>query len=193
REAAKISTRYLLQRETDLRTLAETPAIPSYFNNKNYGLTEEAEVSRRELERSFKRFADRSNAIEPVYVAVRYVDPRGDEVAKVVDGRIMSQHGSVADAPFFAAGKQLEPGNVFLSPLGARRTYAMPVYQPATPDRPAAFLGSVVLDFNYPIEEFRRTTAVIGWTFVVITAVSLGLAVLLVVNRVARLTNPIRR
>lgn len=49
REAAKISTRYLLQREADLRTLAENPAIPGYFNNKNYGLTEEAEISRREL------------------------------------------------------------------------------------------------------------------------------------------------
>ncbi len=67
REAAKASTRYLLQRETDLRTLVENPAIAGYFNNKRYGLLEEAEVSRRELERSFRRFVDRSNAIEPVY------------------------------------------------------------------------------------------------------------------------------
>jgi signal transduction histidine kinase/CheY-like chemotaxis protein len=193
REAAKISTRYLLQRETDLRTLAEHPAIPSYFNNKNYGLTEEAEVSRRELERSFKRFADRSNSIEVVYPQVRYVDPRGEEIAKVVEGRIASERTSAADAPFFGAVKQLAQGEVHLSPPAARRTYAMPVYQPATADRPAAFLGMVVLDFNYPMQEFQRTTAVIGWTFVIITAVSLGLAVFLVVNRVARLTNPIRR
>src|SRR3989441_811488 len=47
REAATLATRYLSQRETDLRTIAENPAIPSYFNNKAYGLTEEAEVSRR--------------------------------------------------------------------------------------------------------------------------------------------------
>jgi signal transduction histidine kinase/DNA-binding response OmpR family regulator len=193
REAAKISTRYLLQRETDLRTLAEHPAIPGYFNNKNYGLTEEAEVSRRELERSFKRFADRSNSIDVVYPQVRYVDPRGEEIAKVVDGRIVSERGSAADAPFFAAVKQLAQGDVYLSPVAARRTYAMPVHQPATADRPPAFLGTVVLDFTYPLQEFQRTTAVIGWTFVIITAVSLGIAVFLVVNRVGRLTNPIRR
>src|SRR5213594_46689 len=100
REAAKTRTRYLLQRETDLRTLAENPGIPGYFNNKNYGLIEEAEVSRRELEGSFKRFADRSNSIELVYPRVRYVDSRGEEVAKVVDGRTVTERGLAADAPF---------------------------------------------------------------------------------------------
>jgi signal transduction histidine kinase/DNA-binding response OmpR family regulator len=193
REAAKISTRYLLQRETDLRTLAENPAIPGYFNNKNYGLTEEAEISRRELERSFKRFADRSNSIELVYPQVRFVDPRGEEVAKVVEGRIVTERGSAADLPFFAAVNQLRPGEVYLSHAAPRMTYAMPVYQVATGDRPAAVLGSVVLDFVYPIREFQRTTSVIGWTFVIITAISLGIAVFLIVNRVGRLTNPIRR
>src|SRR5213592_4145586 len=54
REAAKTSTRYLAQRENDLRTLAENAAIPNYFKNRTYGLTEEAEVYRRELERSLK-------------------------------------------------------------------------------------------------------------------------------------------
>ena len=193
REAAKTSTRYLLQRETDLRTLAENSAIPSYFNNKNYGLTEEAEVSRRELERSFKRFAERSNSIEPIYWQVRYVDPRGEEIAKVVEGRIVTDRGSATESAFVAAVKQRAQGDVYLSPVAATRIYAMPVYQPASADRPAAFLGTVVLDFVYPVREFQRTTAVIGWTFLVITAVSLGIAVFLVVNRVGRLTNPIRR
>ena len=63
REAAKTSTRYLKQRDNDLRTIAENPAIRDYFNNQTYGLTEEAEVYRRELERSLKRFADRSNSM----------------------------------------------------------------------------------------------------------------------------------
>ena len=174
REAAKTSTRYLLQRETDLRTLAENSAIPSYFNNKNYGLTEEAEVSRRELERSFKRFAERSNSIEPIYWQVRYVDPRGEEIAKVVEGRIVTDRGSATESAFVAAVKQRAQGDVYLSPVAATRIYAMPVYQPASADRPAAFLGTVVLDFVYPVREFQRTTAVIGWTFLVITAVSLG-------------------
>ena len=63
REAAKTSTRYLKQRENDLRTIAENPAIHDYFNNQSYGLTEEAEVYQHELERSLKRFAGRSNSI----------------------------------------------------------------------------------------------------------------------------------
>src|SRR2546425_8411179 len=193
REAAKTATRYLSQRETDLRTIAENPAIPRYFNNKAYGLTEEAEVSRRELERSLKRFADRSNSIELIYPRARYVDQRGDEIAKVVDGQIRSDHDRVADAPFFGIVKRLGPGETYLSPLAARMTYAIPVYQLGSEGRAPVFQGAVVLDFVYPIQEFRRTTAVIASTFLIITALSLGIALFLTINRVRRLTDPIRR
>src|SRR5712692_3838340 len=159
REAAKIASRYLTQRETDLRTIAENPAIPGYYNNKAYGLSEEAELSRRELEGSLKRFADRSNNIELIYPEVRYVDQRGDEIAKVVDGQIKSDRGHVADAPFFSVVKGLGPGATYLSPVGARMTYAIPVYQVGSEGRAPVFQGAVVLDFVYPIREFQRTTA----------------------------------
>jgi hypothetical protein len=43
------------------------------------------------LERSFKCFADRSNSIELIYSQVRYVDPKGEEIAKVVQGRIATK------------------------------------------------------------------------------------------------------
>jgi len=193
REAAKIATRYLSQRETDLRTIAENPAIPSYFNNKAYGLTEEAEVARRELERSLKRFADRSNSVELIYPGVRYVDQRGDEIAKVVEGQIKSDRHHVSEAPFFAVAKRLSPGEAYLSPIAARMTYAIPVYQAGAEGRAPIFQGAVVLDFVYPIREFQRTTVVIAGTFVVITALSLGIALFLTINRVSRLTDPIRR
>jgi signal transduction histidine kinase/CheY-like chemotaxis protein len=193
REAAKASSRYLTQRETDLRTLAENPAIPNYFNNKAYGLTEEAEVARRELEASFKRFVDRSNNVELIYPEIRYVDPLGEEVAKVVDGQIRADRAHVAQAPFFVALKPLAPGEAYLSPTGPRMTYALPVYQPGGEGRTPAFLGAVVLDFVYPIQDFQRTTAVIGRTFLLITGISLGIALLLTVNRVRRLSDPIRR
>ncbi len=193
REAAKTATRYISQRETDLRTIAENPAIPSYFNNKAYGLTEEAEVSRRELERSLKRFADRSNSVELIYPEVRYVDHRGDEIAKVLDGQIRSDRGHVADAPFFAVVKQSRPSEAYLSPVAARMTYAIPVYQAGAEGRAPVFQGAVVLDFVYPIKEFRRTTVVIAATFLVITALSLGIALFITINQVRRLTNPIRR
>ena len=193
REAAKTATRYLSQRETDLRTIAENPAIPSYFNNKAYGLTEEAEVSRRELERSLKRFADRSNSVELIYPEVRYVDHRGDEIAKVLDGQIRSDRGHVADAPFFAVVKRSHPNETYLSPVASRMTYAIPVYQAGAEGRAPTFQGAVVLDFVYPIKEFRRTTVAIAATFLVITALSLSIAVFITINRVRRLTNPIRR
>jgi signal transduction histidine kinase/CheY-like chemotaxis protein len=193
REAAKMASRYLTQRETDLRTIAENPAISGYYNNKAYGLSEEAELVRRELEDSLKRFADRSNNVELIYPAVRYVDQRGDEIAKVVDGQIQKDRGHVADAPFFSAVQRLGPGDTYLSPVGTRMTYAIPVHQVGSDGRASVFQGSVVLDFVYPIQEFRRTTAVITGTFLVITALSLGIAVFLTINRVRRLTNPIRR
>src|SRR3989442_4864576 len=193
REAAKTATRYLSQRETDLRTIAENPAIPSYFNNKAYGLTEEAEVSRRELERSLKRFADRSNSVELIYPEVRYVDHRGDEIAKVLDGQIRSDRGHVADAPFFAVVKQSRHNETYLSPVAARMTYAIPIYQAGAEGLVPVLQGAVGLDFVYRIKEFRRTSVVIAATFLVITALSLGIAFFITINRVRRLTTPIRR
>ncbi|RMF91749.1 MAG: response regulator [Nitrospinota bacterium] len=189
REAAKTSLRYLKQRENDLRTIAETPSIPNYFINTAYGLVEEAEVYRQELENALERFADRSNSIELVYAQVRYVDQQGQEIAKVVRGQIGTEYGQVAESPFFAAVQRLGPDEVYLSPLGPQMTYAMPVFHP---DR-GTFQGAVVLDFVYPLHDFRHTTIVIGRTFLIITVLSLGIALFVTINRVQRLTDPIRR
>jgi hypothetical protein len=110
REAGKTSTRYLTQRENDLRTLAENPSIPNYYLNRAYSLADEAEAYRKELERSLKHFADRANSIELMYPQIRYVDEQGEEIAKVINGQIASEHGQVTDAPFFLAVRQLGPG-----------------------------------------------------------------------------------
>lgn len=193
REAAKTSSRYLKQRENDLRTLAENPAIRQYFTHQTYGLTEEAEVHRRELERSLQRFATRSNSMEPVYLQVRYIDQQGREIAKVVDNAIGQDLAQVAEAPFFSATKRLAASDVYLSPVAPTMQYAMPVYRPEGDAHTPTFLGAMVLDFVYPIQDFRHTTAVIARTFVMITALSLGVALLLTIDLVRRLTNPTRR
>src|SRR5262249_16259014 len=83
-EATKTSSRYLKERRNDLRIIAEKLAIRDYYFNQFYGLTDEAEVYRRGLERSLKRFADWSNSIEPIYTQVRYVDQRGVEAVKIL-------------------------------------------------------------------------------------------------------------
>jgi signal transduction histidine kinase/CheY-like chemotaxis protein len=193
REAAKTSTRYLKQRENDLRTLAENPTIRDYFNNRGYGLKEEAEVYRLQLEHSLRRFAERSNSIDPIYPEIRYADPHGEEVAKVVKSQISSDRGWVTEAPFFHVVKDLTPGETYLSPVGPTMIYAMPAYQPGGVGRAPTFQGAVVLDFVYPLQDFERTTAVIARTFVIITGLSLGIALLVTITRVRRLTDPIRR
>src|SRR5262245_20274045 len=155
-EAAKTSVRYLKQRENDLRTIAENLSIRDYYFNQFYGLTDEAEVYRRGLERSLKRFADRSNSIEPIYTQVRYVDQRGSEVVQILypqqdvadaggSGRSSSDRQQVIQAPFFTAVRALEAQQVYMSPPGPTMTAAIPVYQPGEGNQAPAFLGAIVL------------------------------------------------
>ena len=112
REAAKSSSPTLSQREADLQAVAENPGIASYFNNTRYGLSEEAEVPRvASWSNISPRFVDRSNSSDRVYVQARYLDQRGLEVARDRERRDpLRPRGSVADAPFFGAVKDLPPG-----------------------------------------------------------------------------------
>jgi hypothetical protein len=136
-EAAKTSTRYLQQRENDLRTIAENLPIRDCYFNQFYGLTDESEVYRRGLERSRKRFADRSNSIEPIYTQVRYVDQRGVETVKLLyppneaanaGGRGHSSHSQeVIQAPFFTTVRALEAPQVSISSPGPTMTAAIRV------------------------------------------------------------------
>ena len=68
----------------------------------------------------------------------------------------------------------------------------MPVYR-LREGQPPVFMGAVVLDFAYPLQEFQRAAAVILRTFAIITALSLAVALLLVVIRVRQFTGPVRR
>ena len=204
-EAAKTSTRYLKQRENDLRTIAENLAVRDFYFNQLYGLTDEAEVYRRALERSLKRFADRSNSIELIYTQVRYVDPSGAEAVKIhysrggatnvalTSGVALTAGQQVTQAPFFTAVRALEAHQIYLSPIGPTMTSAMPVYQAGERDQGLVFLGAIVLDFVYPLHEFQRTRGVITLWFVILTALSLGIALFLTVNRVRHLADPIQR
>src|SRR5262245_25656100 len=139
-EAAKTSVRYLKQRENDLRTIAENLPIRDYYFNQFYGLTDEAEVYRRGLERSLKRFADRSNSIEPIYTQVRYVDQRGVEAVKLLyshkgvadaddGGYISHDRQQVTQAPFFTAVRALGSHQVYLSLPGPTMIVSLTVYQ----------------------------------------------------------------
>jgi len=192
-QAATSAARYLEDRGSDLHTIGENPSIRDYFDNRYYGLLEEAEVYRRDLEHSLVRFVDRMNRNERVYRQVRYVDDQGREIAKVADGVIDSNRGDVSNDPFFQAAKQLNSGEMYSSQPGPMMTYAMPVYDTSGGDQAPTFLGEIVLDFLYPIGEFQRSARFIAASFFVISAVSLVGALLLTIDRVRRLARPIRR
>ena len=128
REAEKSGSRYLAQREADLRAVAETPGIPNYYNNHRYGLTEEAEVARQELEDSLKRLVERSNSGDLIYSRARFLDAQGTQVVSATDGRSRDQ-ALGADPATFDAVAQLPPGATHLSPVGPSMFLAMPVYR----------------------------------------------------------------
>jgi signal transduction histidine kinase/CheY-like chemotaxis protein/HAMP domain-containing protein len=192
-EASKTSERFLKQRENDLRAIAENPAIRDYFNNRFYGLDEEAEVHRQQLARSLVRFANRANTNDPIVVQVRYIDDIGQEIVKVVAERLSEDLEMVSELPFFTYVHDAEPETVFLSPVGMEMMAAMPVYERGVDGVVPVFQGAVVLDFIYPLDEFRRTTEVIALTLLIVTGISLAIALFLVINAVRRLTDPVRR
>lgn len=189
-DADAASIRYLKQRENDLRTLSENPAIRDYHNNKFYGLHEEADVYRRQIEQSLRRFAVRTNDVDLVYPTVRYIDDKGLEVAEIVDNQISRDLDNASDEPYFEAVSG-DGGDIYRSPIGETMIMAMPVYESAG-ENARIFEGAVVLEFLFPIENFERITAVIARTLIITTVLSLGAAIFLVVRTVRSLTQPVR-
>src|SRR5262249_51949528 len=142
--------------------------------------------------------------IEPIYTQVRYVDQRGVEAVKLLyshkgvadaddGGYISREQQQVTQAPFFTAVRALASHQVYLSPPGPTMTAAIPVYQPGEVGQAPTFLGALVLDFVYPLQEFQHTRGVITLWFAILTALSLGIALVLTVSHVRSLANPIRR
>ena len=68
----------------------------------------------------------------------------------------------------------------------------MPVIEHSA-TRVPEFHGFVVIDFLYPLLKIRGTTAVIGSSFVISAVLGLYIAILLIVFRVERVTEPISR
>jgi signal transduction histidine kinase len=192
-QATTSGARYLKERASDLHTISENPSIRDYFENRYYGLVEEAEVYRQEIERSLVRFVDRMNHNELIYRQVRYVDNQGREIAKVANGAIDPNRADVSADPFFRTVKQLPHDGMYASPAAPTMTYALPVYDTSGGRQAPTLLGAMVVDFSYPLDDFQRSARFIAISFFIITTISLAGALLLTVNRVRRLTRPIRR
>jgi hypothetical protein len=160
-QAATSGARYLKERASDLHTISENPSIRDYFENRYYGLLEETEVYRREIERSLARFVDRMNHNELIYRQVRYVDSQGQEIAKVTNGAIDPNRTIPAPHSFRQSGRF----NGVCTP-SARRPHD-DLRCPSTIQwrEPADIIAAMVVDFAYPIDDFQRSARFIAITF----------------------------
>src|SRR5688500_16661639 len=77
RQASLRLEAFFRQRRNDLESLSETPLIRSYMRNRDFGLEQEAEVYRWELNTHLRNFARRAR----VYDEIAYIRPDGHRVA----------------------------------------------------------------------------------------------------------------
>jgi signal transduction histidine kinase len=126
------------QRYRDLFTLSETPLIADYYRNVDFGLKDEAEAYRKELQRYLGGFAARTR----VYGAIVYLDAAGREVARA----------GAAPAPgaaFLAGLRTLPKGGWLHSPAVAQPGGALAVYYAkALRDETGELKGSLVLSYD---------------------------------------------
>lgn len=131
------------QREDDLEAIVQSPLFPDYYRNREYGLLEEAEVFRRQIELLLEGYALRSGA----YAQLRFLDEGGREAARVRADAIERPGGPPEPALLSAlrglppAGRRFErPGPFDWHPASIAR-YAAPVR-----DGAGRLRGAVVLD-----------------------------------------------
>ena len=128
KQTVERSKRFLLDRHNEILTISEDQSVANYFHNVAYGLSEEALLYKGELERYFKRFADRYNSSELIYAGIRYIDKEGQEIAKFWEGRIGDEYHSVIDKAFFENAIKLPAWRVYTSPIETRMINATPIY-----------------------------------------------------------------
>jgi signal transduction histidine kinase/CheY-like chemotaxis protein len=149
---------------------------------------------KEELERFFKRFADRYNSIEKIYAAVRYIDKDGQEVAKVSDGELGGEYRNVADEEFFQVAIASPPGKVYTSPVTHRMINAMPIFWDEDGNGEISeneLRGVIAIDSLYPVKQFRHERLVMAVATIGITLLSIMVTVLAVTMLLRRVTRPI--
>jgi two-component system NtrC family sensor kinase len=142
---------FFRQRENDIEALSETSLLADYYNNADYGLSEEAGQYRRELERYFRSFSQRAK----VYNRVFFADADGRPVCGIENSKPMTAGGYSGAAGILrriAAGKK---SGVFMSPVsmdplyGPKITYAKPVF-----DELKNLRGAIILEASLrPLQE----------------------------------------
>ncbi|OGR88520.1 MAG: hypothetical protein A3A86_05375 [Elusimicrobia bacterium RIFCSPLOWO2_01_FULL_60_11] len=152
---------FFKQRIHDLETTAETPLLADYYNNLDFGLNQEAETYRKEIERYFSRFSQRTG----VYDRIIYRDEKGNEVFKIVSSRISTEREN-------PKGRILRPGtgdpyrySLQNDPaFGPIIVYEKPLFNPS-----GAFRGILVFECSLsPVTDIlnRLNVGSSGWAYI---------------------------
>lgn len=99
RQAQRSTAEFFQYNDNDLLNLSDTPLLNDYAANVRYGLTQEAEQYRRELERHFARFAAR----RPGVTSIRYINSSGRVVCGLEGGSALKIGHEKPVEPLFSA------------------------------------------------------------------------------------------
>ncbi len=147
---------FFQQRLNDLDSITETPLIADYNKNRGFGLVQEAEVYRRELEKYLANFSERAQ----VYYDISYISPDGRRVCSLRKGIAAEAYQASFPIGFLEhirRGKRFDPPLLRVvegGPLVKR--YAKPVF-----DEAGTFLGAIVTDCDMTnVEDILRVIRV---------------------------------
>jgi HAMP domain-containing protein len=142
---------FFQQRLNDLDAVCETPLIADYNKNRGFGLGQEAAVYRRELQRYFKSFSQRSK----VYYDIAYVSAQGDRVCSLRPSIDPDRYRNTFPSNFMdlvRSGKRFDPSFQRVDDGPVIKRYAKPVF-----DEAGVFLGAIVTDCDMtPVEDILR-------------------------------------
>jgi signal transduction histidine kinase/CheY-like chemotaxis protein len=196
KQTAKQSERFLQDRHNEILTISEEQSVANYFHNIAYGLSEEANLYKKELERYFKRFSDRYNRIDQIYAGIRYIDKKGHEVAKFWEGRVGGEYHSVIDEAFFQSAMELPAWTVYTSPVAPRMINATPIYWDEDGNGELSddeLRGVIAVDFLYPLVQFRHERLVMAGVSIGITILAIIATVIAVTMLLRRVTRPLHQ
>jgi signal transduction histidine kinase len=195
-QTAKRSERFLADRSNEILTISEDQSVANYFHNTAYGLSEEATMYKRELERYFKRFSDRYNSNDQIYAGIRYIDKTGKEVAKFSDGKIGGEYRNVAGEEFFQKALKIPARTVYTSPVEPRMINATPIHWDEDGNGELSddeLRGIIAVEFLYPLEQFRQERLVMWGMTIGITILAIIITVIATMMQIRRLTRPIHQ
>jgi len=121
--AASVSV-FFRQRKNDIETLSETSLLADYYNNMDYGLTEEAGQYRRELERYFTSFSERTR----VYNRLFFADANGRLICGVDHSKPMRPGGYAGAAGIVRQASAGRTTKVLMSPVTADPRYGPAIF-----------------------------------------------------------------